>query len=256
MTTSKDNIDQTVKLIINADDYGISLPVNNAIDHCLKNSIINSASVMVNAPHFNDACQRISGSGYEELLGIHINLTEFKPVTDFACKEVLDDKGCWNKDKISHFRLLNNRSFTTALKKEIQAQVDIFLSTGLVPAHINTHHHCHTFPWMLPFFTDLSGRMQVPLRIALTTPTGNRLKSFYRSVSNWYIRSRGLAFSDYFENKYTYGEKAGKIKNGTVEIMVHPVFNEQNELVDTLDQKPLQQFLPPISKNPNAKKTS
>lgn len=48
------------KLIINADDYGMSESINQAIEFCLVNEVIDRATLMVNMPYSESAVKKIS----------------------------------------------------------------------------------------------------------------------------------------------------------------------------------------------------
>ena len=51
------------KRIVNADDFGASPSVNQAIDYAFKNGIINQATLMVNMPHVQDAVYKAIRGG-------------------------------------------------------------------------------------------------------------------------------------------------------------------------------------------------
>jgi hypothetical protein len=61
------------------------------------------------------------------------------------------------------------------------------------------------------------------------------------------LKTKGLAFSEFFEDKYTFEERKAKIQHRKTEIMVHPDFNDQNMLIDALDGLPLTSKLPKIN---------
>src|SRR3981189_894121 len=68
------------RLIINADDYGLSRGVNTGIIEAATTGVVTSASMIVKLPGFDDAmggarsCPSLS-------LGLHLNLTAGKPLT-------------------------------------------------------------------------------------------------------------------------------------------------------------------------------
>ena len=68
-------------LIINADDLGLSESVNDAIIYCLKNEYIDRATLMVNMPGTQDAINKIISNSLQDKIGLHINLTEGRPLT-------------------------------------------------------------------------------------------------------------------------------------------------------------------------------
>ena len=70
-----------MKIIINADDLGMSVEVNSAISSLLEEEKITSSSIMSNAPYFEEAVN-IAKNFPNYSFGIHLNLTKFKPLTE------------------------------------------------------------------------------------------------------------------------------------------------------------------------------
>ena len=85
-----------VRLIINADDLGRSREVNDAIADLFGEGMITSATLMANAPFLEDAIRKIP-AGFRRALGVHLNVTEFQPLTVHpGWQEWVDDKGCFS----------------------------------------------------------------------------------------------------------------------------------------------------------------
>jgi len=222
-------------LIINADDFGMSVPVNKAIDYCFKNQLINSTSMIVNMPEFEQACTLANASMYKEQIGLHVNLTQGRPVSDFPIRKYLDKEGNWYRDKIKSFRIKESTEVRKAFRTEILEQLKRFENAGLKPSHINSHHHTHTLPWLFPIFLEISAEMKYPLRIAQTSFSLNQIKALYRKIINSTLKKRNLNFSDYFETINSYEKRQTKIAGNTIEIMVHPTYNKDGLLIDALD---------------------
>src|SRR3981081_2298214 len=68
------------RLIINADDFGISRGVNTGIIEAAEAGVVTAASLIVNLPDFADALDR-SLSCPTLSLGLHLNLTVGRPLT-------------------------------------------------------------------------------------------------------------------------------------------------------------------------------
>ena len=225
------------KLIINADDFGLSDTVNKAIDQCFVAGIINSTSLMVTTPGFAAAVQLAKQNGYAHQLGVHVNLTDGKPLTAFSASRFLDEKGNWNKTMIRKTRVRMAAAERKSFRDEIAAQVQRAEEAGIIPAHVNSHHHIHISPVLFTLFFDLCREKKYKLRIAQTHQNGHYIKDTYRRLINYRIRMAGLAFSDYFETIETYNKRKKIFKNGTVEIMVHPTLDSRGKLVDDLHRE-------------------
>ena len=83
-------------ILANADDLGTSSQVNTAILYCFENGYINSTSFLTNTPYFDETVSLIHGNEVIQNVGLHINLTTLKPVTNFSQHSFLDKLGNWN----------------------------------------------------------------------------------------------------------------------------------------------------------------
>ena len=70
-----------MQIIINADDFGLSKDVNEAIDICIKKDYIQRTTLMVNMPQTLEAVKLAKDGGYLNKVGLHINLIEGIPLT-------------------------------------------------------------------------------------------------------------------------------------------------------------------------------
>ena len=97
------------KIIINADDFGISKGTNIAIIKGSKNGIINSTSIMINVLELNDESKDFLYNADIDL-GLHLNLTNEYPVSNPKDIDLLVDKNGTFKNgfinpSLSPFRL-------------------------------------------------------------------------------------------------------------------------------------------------------
>jgi predicted glycoside hydrolase/deacetylase ChbG (UPF0249 family) len=56
---------------------------------------------------------------------------------------------------------MNEPHFITGVKKEIDTQVTAFLEEGLIPSHIDTHHHVHGFPMIFELLVEAISRHNI-----------------------------------------------------------------------------------------------
>ena len=63
-------------LIINADDLGRSVSVNDAVFEAMSRGLVTGATIMANMPGFDDAVSRAFERGMQNRLGVHLVLTE------------------------------------------------------------------------------------------------------------------------------------------------------------------------------------
>src|SRR5437773_1986596 len=69
------------RLVVNADDFGLSAGVNRGILEAYVAGVVSSVSVLVNAPGWTDAVQRLRDLGPGLGVGLHLNLTMGRPVS-------------------------------------------------------------------------------------------------------------------------------------------------------------------------------
>lgn len=130
------------KLIITADDYGMSIGVNKAIDEGIEVGLITATNVMVNMPYFEEAKKLKEYEGIS--VGIHFTLSCGKPISNAKdIASLVDEKEEFYK--YSDFRkryrkgLIKNEDILIELK----AQYDKYKELLGEPDYWNTHENVH-----------------------------------------------------------------------------------------------------------------
>lgn len=67
-------LDGIMKVIVNADDFGASESVNDAVDYAFRKGIINRTTIMVTSPCCEDAMRRAFNGNYAGSVGLHLHL--------------------------------------------------------------------------------------------------------------------------------------------------------------------------------------
>ena len=131
-----------LKVIVNADDLGISAQVNAEIFRLIEARRVSSATLIANAPSIEDACARIRQ--YPQVsFGVHLNLTQFAPLTDDGrLSSLLDGNGHFDRDRVR--TLPFDRDLKNGITAEWQAQIDRLRKLGVPISHIDSHEHVHT----------------------------------------------------------------------------------------------------------------
>lgn len=133
------------KLIINADDLGYSLYVNQEIENCIKNGVITSTTLMANAPAFNDGVRIAKQYNSQISVGVHLNIIEFAPLTNidiFKKHGIVDENGLFIDGAI--FVKPINDDLKQAIYEEWDAQITKLENYGIFPTHADSHQHTHT----------------------------------------------------------------------------------------------------------------
>lgn len=126
-----------MKLIVNADDFGLSKGVNYGILESFKNGVLTSTTMMMNAPAMEHAVELMKR--YDLAVGIHLVASMFKPLTNVTT--FVKSDGTFDKAKFFDKSAVIDEA---ELEKEWRAQLDLFIEkTGKKPTHIDSHHHAH-----------------------------------------------------------------------------------------------------------------
>ena len=146
------------KFILNADDFGMSKPLNKAILEGYTAGLLKSASLVANGKAFDEALEKVIPNCPELGVGIHLNIMEGKSLC--ADLTTLTDKdGNFNN---TYLQLLiksynpKEKEFFEELEREFRRQIEKIMSKTRV-SHIDSHMHIHSIP---PIF-DLVCRLAI-----------------------------------------------------------------------------------------------
>ena len=135
-------------VIVNADDFGATLGMTQAIIDGHKNGIVNSTSLMVTMPRAPEAVE--AAKSLPDLkVGLHLNLTNEKCAAPKGKIPLLvDEKGKFKNGFLNLLilSLIKPFAFRRQVMIETQAQIAKFKKTGLTMAHIDSHRHVHMIP--------------------------------------------------------------------------------------------------------------
>lgn len=150
-----------MRLIINADDFGLSKSISDGIVDGIKGGYITSTTVMVNMPYAEYAIKKAIENGITSV-GLHIVLTVGKPI--IKNEKLTDENGdfFYNKHQIDRTDLKYEDVYN-----EIKAQINMFekLSEGkLKPDHLDMHHHLFDNDIIKRAVMDIAKEFLLPIR--------------------------------------------------------------------------------------------
>src|SRR5450755_894951 len=135
-----------VKIIVNADDFGISPEVNEAILELLATNRITSTTMIANGPAIEEAARWV-GRWPECSFAAHLNLTEFKPLSAKS-SFLASENGEMARSNVEH--ALPTPRMLQAVYEECSRQIQRLLDLGVPLSHIDSHQHTHTIPQLFP----------------------------------------------------------------------------------------------------------
>lgn len=125
------------RLIVNADDFGLSPGVNTGIAEAHRGGILTSATLLANAPAFAEAvalAKRHPGLG----VGVHLNLVRGRPLSPPGTVPTLVNA----TGGLRRFRLRRmTPGFLRDAEREYRRQIEKVLAAGLVPSHLDFEKH-------------------------------------------------------------------------------------------------------------------
>ncbi|HWN97053.1 MAG TPA: hopanoid biosynthesis-associated protein HpnK [Methylomirabilota bacterium] len=146
------------RLIVNADDFGRSRSINQAVIRAHREGILTSASLMVNEPGCEEA---IALARENPRLGIGLHLTLLCGRSALPREKIpglVNERGEFANSPVgAGMKYFFRCELRGQLEMEIAAQFERFHATGLKLDHVNGHLHMHMHPVVFPV---LSGRAQ------------------------------------------------------------------------------------------------
>lgn len=136
----------TTRLIINADDMGLTRGISDAIILAHREGVLTSTSLMVNqeaTEYAVDLLRHTPTLG----CGIHLNLCQGKPVLPASLvRSLVDERGNFQGPAAMGDKLVRWGVSTREIEEEFVAQIELMQSYGLEPTHADSHHRFHLYP--------------------------------------------------------------------------------------------------------------
>src|SRR6478672_9643326 len=159
-----------IAVIVNADDLGLSRKVNETTFNLISKGRISSATIMANAPRTSEAARQAAKFPACSF-GVHLNVTQFEPLTAGPDARLLIDEGGQMTRANETTRPSCER--LRAVYQELCAQIEHVASLGVSISHLDSHNHVHTRPFLFPALKEAQRRYNIR-RVRLT-------KNFYSS---------------------------------------------------------------------------
>jgi len=187
-----------MRLILHADDLGASRAVNDSVFRLLEEGRITSASILANGPEFADAVRRARNFPSCSFR-VHLNLTEFAPLTGVVCDS------------------------SARVFREWTLQIERVRRAGIEVTHLDSHHHVHTSWSLFPALKRLCREQGIQkVRLRHTFTTAGRVSRLRIGVHwcNARLR-RHFTTTDEFGAFEAFTPNLFE-KDRTVEVMLHP----------------------------------
>ena len=136
------------RLIINADDFGLTSGINRAILELHQAGVLTSATLMATGPAFDEAA-RIARDNPTLGVGCHLTFVDGLPVSHPQdIPTLLGADGKTFRPSVADFAqaALRGAIRPADLARETQAQIQKLQRAGIDVTHVDSHKHTHLFP--------------------------------------------------------------------------------------------------------------
>ena len=134
------------RLIVNADDFGMTEGINRGIIDCHREGIVTSTTLMVNGAAAA-AAAALAAENPRLGVGLHLNITSGPPqLPPRRVCSLLGRDGLFPGKGNMVARLSTGAVDRGELEAEIGAQIAACRSLGVEPTHVDSHHHLHAHP--------------------------------------------------------------------------------------------------------------
>lgn len=208
------------RLIVNADDFGLTEGVTNGIVEGHQNGIISSTCLLANMPAAALAA-RLSRDAPRLGVGLHLNLTCFRPLSPPEEVPSLVNENGWFFFSTD---LVAARAAIGEVEKEFRAQLARFKELGLRLSHIDLHMGTSRADIL-----TLIGRLAAEEKVGVRRPPagygGKEAEQAVLALAELGVRMPDV--TDYVfmmqpMTKEGFIERLRELPEGTTEIVTHP----------------------------------
>ena len=246
------------RLIVNADDFGASAEVNEAIIKAFNEGVLTSASLMVTGAAFEQAVMLAKENPG---LAVGIHLVTVVGRSALPCSEIpslVDQQGNFsNNPTAAGLKYYFSPQARRELRRELGTQFEKFHATGLPLSHIDGHLHLHVHPVIFNIALELgekygARRMRVPVeerRLALEFDRRDLVRKTIHSLlfgglglyMKKKLRRRGFTFPEHVYGNLQSGRMSEKyflyvldtLSADTSEIYFHPASYPDDQLLSS-----------------------
>jgi hypothetical protein len=163
----------TTRLIVNADDYGLTPGTSRGIREAHLRGIVTATTCMMNLPGAAADIETALAETPRLGLGVHLVLTANRPLSPRdRVQTITDEHGYFFKQGVLIQKL--DTIDAGEVKAEWRAQIEAFIAAaGRKPTHLDSHHHSSYFtPALVRAMFELTKEYDCALRLPLHPETG------------------------------------------------------------------------------------
>ncbi|MBF0252586.1 MAG: ChbG/HpnK family deacetylase [Candidatus Omnitrophica bacterium] len=232
------------RLIINADDLGLSMANNLAIRQCFEKNKISDTSIMSRGEAFDAAVLILKELNINNV-GVHLTLTGgTMPANYFEfCK-----------------KYFSGRIRKGMIRQELDSQIKKVYDLGFAITHLDSHEHVHMLPGVLSAVIELAKKYKIPNIRMPMEPCTSIFKNFnfkdlfrykflkiFSYLGLMKLKKNKINHNDHFLghfhstriSKDIFEYLIANLKEGTTEIAFHPIISDNATELKTLMESDL-----------------
>jgi chitin disaccharide deacetylase len=238
------------RLIINADDFGLTSGVNRGILEAHASGIVTSATLMACGNQFQEAAS-LAAHTPQLSVGCHVLLVDGSPVLNRTeVSTLLANSDSRFRESLGSFALqaVTGRLNQDQIEAEVTAQIGKLQAAGIRVSHLDSHKHTHMFPVVFKALLRAAKKCGVPairnpFEPLLFVNMQNWKRRFqlgllrrYRSSFRRELAQAGLVTPDGCIgivttgglNQGTFQKLVENLPEGTWEFVSHPGYNDRD----------------------------
>ncbi|MFH1715337.1 MAG: ChbG/HpnK family deacetylase [Elusimicrobiota bacterium] len=193
------------KIIINADDFGRTKDINEAIVKAHKEGVVTSATIMTTGKYFIEGTA-LANENTSLKVGLHLDLSEY-----FVIKH--------GEGRVIGYK--DNTVKLGSIEKTMKKQIKEYKDAGLEFRHMDSHYHIHLREDLLPFISGIAKEHGLE--------TMRFFKSYYNELgADVYARMKeelrklDIKTTDHFVSGWNFDELSNLDDGLAIELMTHP----------------------------------
>lgn len=208
------------KVIINADDFGLTKGVSLGILDSMEKGLVTETTAMANGLYIKEAIEEAKVRGVKNI-GVHLTLTWGKPILPRGeIKSIVAEEGNFHR----RIDLVENINYEE-VKKEFKAQIEKIISMGIVPTHLDGHHHAFAFTNEgLDVVFELAKEYSLPVRCPFIENLNYFKDNNIKTTDDMCIDFYNEGVSEDYLIKVLENAKDGEV----LEIMCHPAYVDED----------------------------
>ena len=239
--------------VFSADDFGLTVPVNEAVEQAHLRGVLRQASLMVTAPAAADAVARAKNlPGLNT--GLHLVLVDGDSLLGHTkLPHITTPEGKFSKTQAAlGVKYFFSPSARRELKAEIRAQFEAYAATGLKLHHADAHKHMHLHPTVAKIMIETGKNFGLTrIRVPAEPPKilklcGETITFADHALYHWSrllrFQARRLTTTDHvfglkWSGHMTTGRMQKLLQNlpeGTSEIYFHPATKRDASLTQLM----------------------